>query len=386
MPVCLEGIRVLELARAQAGPRCGLLLRDLGAEVIKIEKVGGDEGRARAPYVDGHGIGFAQYNRGKKSITLNMRDERAKEIFRELVKRSDIVLENFRPGIMDKMGFGYKTLSEINPRIILVSGSGFGQYGPYRERPAYDVIGQAMSGIAYLTGEEYGTPILAAAPIVDRSTALHLTIGALAALFHRQFSGRGQWVEMGLLDSALTLVDLEIADCYHSGKVSGRTQITIQCKDGSVAVNPSRAHQWEQAYKAMGREDVLHDPKFGGLTPARDVARERQKLLREWAKDKPVAEVLRVMEEADVPSGPVQTIQQVVKDPHLWERRMMVEVEVAPGSESKMLVPGETIKMSDIPWKVGRVATPGEHNQEIYGGVLGLSADEISKLAQDKVI
>lgn len=387
MPVCLEGIRVLELARYQAGPRCGLLLRDFGAEVIKVENISGDDHRERGPFVEGISIPFSQYNRGKKSITLNMRDEGGKELFRELVKRSDLVLENFRPGVIDKMGFSYESLRQLNPRIILVSASGFGQYGPYRDRPAFDPVGQAMSGIAHLTGEDAGgTPLLTAAPIVDRSTALHATIGALAALYHRQMTGEGQWVEVSLLDSALTLVDVELADCYNTGKVGGRTATIIACKDGSVVINPSRAHQWVKVYQAMGRDDLANKPEFATRSISREQVQVRQKLLRDWAKEQPLADVLKIMEEADVPCGPALSIQQVVKDPHMWERKTMVPVEPAPGAKNKMLVPGETIKLSKVPWKPGRAPTPGEHNDEIYGGLLGLTAEEISKLKQEGVI
>ncbi|MBI2910276.1 MAG: CoA transferase [Chloroflexi bacterium] len=387
MAICLEGIRVLELARYQAGPRCGLLLRDLGAEVIKIENVGGEDTRALGPFVDGNSITFSQRNRGKKGITLNLRSERGKEIFRELVKRSDVILENFRPGVMDKMGFGYESLRELNPRIILVSASGFGQYGPYRDRPSFDPIGQAMSGIAHLTGEDAGgAPILTAAPIVDRSAALHATIGALAALFHRQITGEGQWVEVALLDTALTLLDIEIAEWYSSRTVSGRTARIVACKDGSVVMHPSRAHQWVKVYQVMGRDDLANDPAFVGRSASKERTQMRQQLLREWAKGQTVAEVVRIMDEADVPCGPVLSVPQVVEDPHLWERKIMVPVEPAPGAKSEMLVPGETIKLSKVPWKPGRAPTPGEHNQEVYGGLLGLSADEIAKLAQEGII
>ncbi|MBI2907080.1 MAG: CoA transferase [Chloroflexi bacterium] len=387
MTVCLEGIRVLEFARYQAGPRCGLLLRDLGAEVIKIESVGGEDLRTRGPFVEGISIGFAMYNRGKKSITLNTRDERAKDILRQLVKRSDLVLENFRPGVMDKMGFGYEDLRKINPGIIMVSASGFGQYGPYRDRPAFDPVGQAMSGIAHLTGGDVGMdPILTAAPIVDRSTALHACIGALGALYHRKVTGEGQWVETSLLDSALTLVDVEICDCYNSGQVSGRTATTIACKDGSVVISPSRAHQWVKVYQAMGRDDLANNPSFATRSVSKEQVKVRQQLLRDWTKTQTVADVLKIMEDADVPCGPAYSIEQVVKDKHLWERKMMVPVEAAPGIKKKMLVPGETIKMSKVPWKEGRAPTPGEHNEEILGGLLGMSADELAKLKQDGVI
>ncbi len=190
----LEGIRVLELARYQAGPRGGMILSDLGAEVIKIEKLGGEETRKSEPMVRGQSVYFTVYNRGKKSLCLDMRTERGKEIFAALVPTADIVLQNFRPGVMEKMGFDYDRLRQLKPDIILCSVSGFGQYGPYRDRPAFDPLGQAMSGLMSLTGKPVGQPLGAATSLVDRYTSLHATIGTLAALApprpHRRGAGR----------------------------------------------------------------------------------------------------------------------------------------------------------------------------------------------------
>src|SRR5918996_5716235 len=186
MAGCLDGIRVLELARYQAGPRGGMILSDLGAEVIKLEKPGGEETRHSPPMVKGQSVYFSVYNRGKKSICLDMRRPEGKQVLAALVPKADIVLENFRPGVMAARGFAYEQLRELNPGIILVSVSGFGQYGPYRDRPAFDSLGQAMGGLMALTGQPEGHPVGTASSVVDRYTALHATIGALAALRHRE--------------------------------------------------------------------------------------------------------------------------------------------------------------------------------------------------------
>src|SRR6266849_5891455 len=208
MPNCLDGIRVLELARFQAGPRGGMLLSDLGAEVIKIEPPGGEETRRHPPMVRGQSVYFSVYNRGKKSVFLDMRSAKGKEIFAALVPKADIVLENFRPGVMAAMGFDYDRLRALNPGIILTSVSGFGQYGPYRDRPAFDPLGQAMGGLMALTGQPIGQPLGTASSVVDRYTALHATIGTLAALRHRERTGEGQVVDVCLLDSALTMTEI----------------------------------------------------------------------------------------------------------------------------------------------------------------------------------
>ena len=208
MSGALDGVRVLELARFQAGPRGGMLLSDLGADVIKIEPPGGEETRRHPPMVRGQSVYFSVYNRGKKSVCLDLRHPGGKEVFAALVPKADVVLENFRPGVMKTMGFDYERLRALNAGIILVSVSGFGQYGPYRDRPAFDSLGQAMGGLMTLTGQLDGHPIGTASSVVDRYTALHATIGTLAALRHRERTGEGQVVDVCLLDSALTMVEI----------------------------------------------------------------------------------------------------------------------------------------------------------------------------------
>src|ERR1700730_8433852 len=215
MAGCLDGIRVIDLGRYQAGPRCSLVLSDLGAEVIKVEAApNGDESRRLGM------VYWSQYNRGKKSITLNLRSEKGKAILRELLVKADMVLQNFSPGVMDEMGFGYEALKKINPRIIMINVSGFGQFGPYRNRRAFDPIGQAMAGVMFNTGSDDGdgAPVRCGPPIIDRITALHATIGALAALHRRDVTGQGQALDVCLLDSAFTLMEIPIAQYLVTGK------------------------------------------------------------------------------------------------------------------------------------------------------------------------
>src|ERR1700674_5410032 len=240
MPFSLDGVRVLELARFQAGPRGGMMLSDLGAEVIKVERIGGEETRRHPPMVRGQSVYFTVYNRGKKSICLDMRADRGKEIFAELVRKSDIVLENFRPGTMAAMGFGYEALKALKHDIILVSVSGFGQYGPYRDLPAFDPLGQAMSGLMSLTGRPVGQPIGTAFSLVDRTTALHATIGALAALRHRDRTGEGQVVDCCLLDSAFTMVEIPTSYYLATGQEGGEAgRPPYKAKDGYVVISAS---------------------------------------------------------------------------------------------------------------------------------------------------
>src|SRR5499427_8205192 len=238
MPSCLDGIRVLELARFQAGPRGGMLLSDLGAEVIKIEPPGGEETRRHPPMVRGQSVYFTVYNRGKKSVCLDLRSAAGKDVFARLVAKADVVLENFRPGVMKAMGFDYERLSAINPGIILTSVSGFGQYGPYRDRPAFDSLGQAMSGLMTLTGQLEGKPIGTASSVVDRYTALHATIGTLAALRHRERTGEGQVVDVCLLDSALTMVEIPTSYYLASGAEGGEGgRPPFRARDGWIVIS-----------------------------------------------------------------------------------------------------------------------------------------------------
>ena len=363
----LDGVRVLELARFQAGPRGGMMLSDLGAEVIKIERIGGEETRKNPPIVRGQSVYFTVYNRGKKSICLDMRSPEGKAIFTDLVKTSDIVLENFRPGTMDAMGFGYTALAAIKHDIILVSVSGFGQTGPYRDRPAFDPLGQAMSGLMSLTGRPVGQPIGTAFSLVDRTTALHATIGALAALRHRDRTGQGQMIDCCLLDSALTMV--EIPSIYHLG--TGE-------EGGEGGRPPYAARDGHVVIAAIGREmagalmKIVRDGKVvegDTASMSSSASGERRQLLEAWCAGRSVAEIVDTLLAAGIPVAPVRKIPEVVKDAHTWEREMLVKQPDALAGE--IHVPGVAVKMSATPGRIGPVPTPGQHTDEILGRLLG---------------
>ncbi len=381
MNLSLDGVRVLELARYQAGPRGGMILSDLGAEVIKIERPGGEETRKHPPMVRGQSVYFTVYNRGKKSICLDMRDLRGKEIFADLVKQSDVVLENFRPGTMKAMGFDYDALRALNPRVILVSVSGFGQYGPYTDRPAFDPLGQAMSGLMMLTGQPVGQPLGTATSLVDRYTALHATIGTLAALRHRDRTGEGQLVDCCLLDSALTMVEIPTSYYLATGEEGGEAgRPPYRANDGWVVISAAGREMAGRLMQLIsGASAGAAEPLTGGQG-----ADARRRAVEAWCAERSVETICQALMDIGVPVAPVRSIPQVATDPHLWEREMLVNMEDAIAGE--MYVPGVTIKMSKTPGRVGPVPTPGQHTDEVLGRLLGFDAETLRSLRDDKVI
>ena len=378
----LEGVRVLELARYQAGPRGGMILSDLGAEVIKIEKLGGEETRRSEPLVRGQSVYFSVYNRGKKSLCLDLRTPRGKDVFAALVPTADVVLENFRPGTMAQMGFDYDRLRALKPDIILTSVSGFGQYGPYRERPAFDPLGQAMSGLMSLTGAPVGTPLGAATSLVDRYTSLHATIGTLAALHHRDRTGEGQLVDCCLMDSALTMVEIPTSYYLATGEEGGEAgRPPYKAKDGHVVISASGGAMATRLMQIVtGNKEAAAE----GWTSRVGRGDARRKAVETWCAENTVDHIVKILLEAEIPVAPVKTIPQVAVDPHLWEREMLVKMPDAVAGE--MYLPGATIKMSKTPGRVGHVPTPGEHTEEVLSRILGYDRATLEELRQAKVI
>ena len=382
MPFSLDGVRVLELARFQAGPRGGMMLSDLGAEVIKVERIGGEETRRHPPMVRGQSVYFTVYNRGKKSICLDMRSERGKEIFAALVRKSDIVLENFRPGTMHAMGFGYEALKALKRDIILVSVSGFGQFGPYRDLPAFDPLGQAMSGLMHLTGRPVGQPVGTAFSLVDRTTALHATIGALAALRHRDRTGEGQVIDCCLLDSALTMVEIPSIYYLDTGEEGGEGgRPPYRAKDGWVVIS---AAEREMAAKLMEIVGASRPSDAEPLNSSVGRTDERRRMVENWCAAHSVSEIVQTLMGAGIPVAPVRGIPEVTQDKHTWEREMLAKRPDALAGE--IHVPGLAVKMSATPGRIGPVPTLGEHTDEILGGLLDYDAERLRSLRDAKVI
>ncbi len=386
----LNGIRVIDLGRHQAGPRCAQVLARMGAEVIKIERLGGEETRYHGPWVRKQSAYWVQYNSGKKSVSMDMRKDEAKEALRKLVKVSDVLVQNFRPGTIDDMGFGYEVLKALNPRIIMVNISAYGQFGPYREQIGYDPIGQTMSGIAMVTGEEGMPPIRAGVPIIDRTTALHSAIGTLGALFERSVSGMGQCIDVCLADSGYSLTEIPITAYHGAGTEPKRGQRDAApsgmypCKDGWILVSAGDQHHWPRVCAAIGKPEWQEDTRF-------NTRRERGKhvnvvnaAMREFLATMTMKDAIAHFTKHDVVAAPVNTIAQAAKDPHPWARRTMVEVpDFLAGT---IAVSGDYWHFSRTPAVIGTTPKVGEHNEEVLGGLLGYSQDEIAKLYADAVI
>ena len=386
----LEGIRVLDLGRYQAGPRCGLVLARLGAEVIKVEPPKGEESRTNGPLVRGQSAYWVQYNSGKKSLGLDLRKEQGKEVLRELVKVSDILIQNFRPGTIDEMGFGYDVLKSLNRKIVMVNVSAYGQYGPYRDRVGFDPIGQALSGHMSMTGFPENPPTKTYFPMIDRITALHATIGALAALRERELSGEGQCIDVSLADTGFTTMEIPITAYLGAGTIPKRDgngrgfSNTYRTSDGWVHIVAVGANMWPRVCKALDRPEWVDDPRFENRQQIEAHADVIEEEISQWFGSRSTKEAVELMSNLDIPIAPVNTVEQAAQDPHLFERELLVEVpDPIAGT---IHVSGKNIKLSRSEIVVGSAPMPGQHTEEVLTGILDYSPEQIKALRGDGVI
>lgn len=386
----LEGLRVLDLGRYQAGPRCALMFARLGAEVIKVESISGDESRRNGPRVRGQSAYWVQYNSGKKSLSINLRTDEGKAVLRDLVKESDFFLQNFRPGTIDIMGFGYEELKNLNPRIIMINVSAYGQYGPYRDRVGFDPIGQAMGGLMSLTGFPDDPPIRTYFPLIDRITALHATIGALAALRERDISGEGQQLEVCLADTGYTVNEIPISAYLGDGfeqqrEGNGRgTGGTYQTSDGWMIIAANNEAMWTRLCEAIDKPEWLEDERFATREGRTQNAAALEDGLSEWFADQKMQESADHLAAHGVPCSPVNSTAQAAADPHLTEREVMMEIpDPVAGT---MWVTGKSIKLSRTPMVVGSAPLVGQHTMEILRDTLGYDDGRIQSLHDASVV
>ena len=386
----LEGLRLLDLGRYQAGPRCALMFARMGAEVIKVESISGDESRRNGPRVRGQSAYWVQYNSGKKSLAINLRTDEGKDVLRDLVKESDFFVQNFRPGTIDIMGFGYEEISKLNPKIIMINVSAYGQYGPYRDRVGFDPIGQAMGGLMSLTGFPDDPPVRTFFPLIDRITALHATIGALAALREREISGQGQELDLCLADTGYTANEIPISaylgDGYEQprdGNGSG-TGGTYETKDGWIIIAATNESMWRRLVEAMDKPKWLEDERFASRDLRSKNADALESELGAWFIDRNMQDAADHLAAHGVPCSPVNNTAQAANDPHMTEREIMMEVpDPIAGT---MWVTGKSIKFSRTPMVVGSAPVVGEHTTEVLRDILGYDDARIQSLHDSEVV
>lgn len=392
----LEGLTVLDLTRVLAGPFCTMILADMGADVIKVEEAGkGADERQMGPFQNGESAYFMNLNRNKKGITLNLKAAKGKEIFKELVKKADVVIENYRPGTMDKLGLGYDVLKEVNPRIIYAAVSGFGHYGPYTKRPGYDIIAQAMSGLMSTTGWPGGQPTRTGTAMGDVLGGLSAAIGILAAVHNRNYTNEGQMVDVALVDSAVASLEI-INMIYFTEKrlpqrIGNRYESvypydSFQAKDDMVIIAGGNDKLWQLLCGVMGQAELGEHPDY---QRTRDRVKNHEavkKIVEEWTRSRPVSEIVETLLAAGVPAAPIYSIDQVANDPHIGGAREMF-VKTEHPKAGPITLTGSHIKMSKTKPAV-RTPSPGlgEHNEEILGTMLGLAAAEVKALKDDGVI
>jgi formyl-CoA transferase len=392
----LENITVLDLSRVLAGPYCGALLGDFGARVIKIEQPGkGDDGRFYGPHENGESLYFGNLNRNKYGVTINLKDERGKNLFKKLVLRADVLVENFRPGTMDKLGLGYPVLKEINPRLIYGAITGFGSYGPYADRPGYDIISQAMGGLMSITGQEGDPPTRAGNAMGDILGGMNMTIGILAALMARNKNGLGQYIDVSLVDSVVASLEQAWQRFFISGVLPTRhgnsydaiaPYDSFKASDGWLVIGCGNQKLFEIfCRKILSKPELIQDERFTTVPLRVENNKIFKKIVETWLSDKTVEKASGLILAEGIPAGPIFDLKQIAENEHIAKVREMF-VTVDHPVAGKVILNGNPIKFSETKAKI-RLPFPtlGQHNREIFSG-LGYSNEEIAQLHTEGVI
>jgi crotonobetainyl-CoA:carnitine CoA-transferase CaiB-like acyl-CoA transferase len=405
----LEGIRVIDLTSWLSGPFLSMQLAAMGAEVIKVERPGiGDPTRITVPFAGPKGVRFEgrtaedislinlKRNRGKKSITLNLKSKRGIEIFSLLVAKADVLLENFAPGTMESFGVDYSKLKTINPKIIFCSISGYGQTGPYRDFPAFDLTIQATSGIMAVTGYPDGPPLRCGAWIGDLVPALYGLSGILAALISREKTGHGERIDISMQDCNFSLIMDEALDILVAKGIPTRQGnrnpravpwSTFPTKDGNIAICVFSNEQWKIFLEAIGREDCLNDPRFTNVEDRLKNAPEVEVIVVEWSQKYTTEEALVILRNKKVPCDPVLEIKEILQDPQLKSRGMIQELQHPLSGPTGVKAAGFPIRFYELSADFPAPAPLlGQHNEEIYLGLLKLSKEEFEELKKEKII
>lgn len=390
----LENIKVLDLTRVLAGPYSTMVLGDLGADIIKIEMpVTGDDARHFGPYMGSESAYFMSLNRNKRSMTLDLKAEKGKELFFEMIKEVDVVVENFRPGTMEKLGLGYEVLEKINPKLIYAASSGYGHTGPYSKRPAYDAVVQAMGGLMSITGEEGGKATRVGTSVGDITAGLFTTIGILAALNSRNETGKGQKVDVAMLDCQVAILENAIARYVVTGdipKPGGNKHPSIvpfepfDTLDGEIMIAIGNDALWVKFCKLINMPSLSEDERFVTNPLRNDNYKELKPILVEEIKKKTTEEWQEILDNGGIPNGPINTVDKVLADPQVIAREMIMEID-HPIS-GKLKVPGIPIKLSDTPGEI-RMTSPllGQHTDEILKELLNYDDKKIAELKNEDI-
>ncbi|MBD0254655.1 MAG: CoA transferase [Cytophagales bacterium] len=392
----LTGIRVIELGVLLAGPFCGQLLGDMGAEVIKVELPGaGDPIRKWGrELVNGQSLWWPVVARNKKSVTLNLRVEEGQKLLYELVKKADILIENFRPGTLEGWNLGYDVLKKHNPRLIMVRVSGYGQTGPYAPRAGYGSIGEAMGGLRYLVGEPDRPPSRVGVSIGDSLAASYATMGALAALRAREVTGQGQVVDCAIYEAVLAMMESVVTEYYKTGYVRERSGARLPgiapsnvypTRDGEILIGANQDTVFRRLTEVMDRPQLADDPRFADHVSRGKNEVELDNLISGWTRQFNAGELLDKLHEAGIPAGKLFTAKDMLEDEHFAARQALVKHH-HPGV-GDLMMQNVVPKLSDTP---GSVRTPapdlGQQNDEVYGGLLGLDEGTLAQLRETKVI
>ena len=384
MTKALDGIRIIDMTHNQAGPACAQILAWLGAEVIKLETPGsGDVARAQ----NADELFFCMFNANKRNLTLNLKTDDGKALFKKLINQSDVLLEYFSPGALDRMGLGYDVLKELNPRLIYATIKGFGTYGPNSHFKSFEPIAQAMGGGMCVTGFEDGPPIYNWPSIGDSGTGMHMVIGILAALQQRHQTGKGQFVEVAMQEAVANICRISLREYIRRGEPVPRTgnQLGKVVPGTAYRCNPggpddyvyiyAQPQMWNAFLGATGMTHLADDPKFATPDARWDNRAELDGLVEAWTMQHTKAEITQILADAGVPCGACQTMEELVNDPHLRERDMIVDLDYPPYGTFPTI--GCPIKLSDSPADLERPPMLGEHSAEILEELCGASAEEI---------
>ena len=393
----LEGITVIDLTQIYQGPYATFLMAKAGATVIKIEPVMGEPSRIRAKVSGGASLPMVMLNVNKKGITLNLKSLKGKEMFKRLISDADIVVENFTPGVMDRLGVGWEVLHQINPRLIYGSGTGFGLSGPDKDNQAMDVTIQAASGVMSVTGNPDGPPLRSGSSFIDFLSGVHLYAGIITALFERTRTGLGRLVEVSMQETAYPTLASNLGLVYRSkGKIPGRvgnrhgglalTPYNVyEAKDGHIAIVCATEDHWQKILKAMNREDLITDERFSTNKVRVENIKRTDDFVETWTRSITRSELFALSKKFGFPAAPVRDLLEVMNDPHMHARG---QLEWFDDPElGKVVLPASPLIIHGTE-RVDTIASPslGQHNHEIYGQKLGLTASELETLKAEGVI